>query len=180
LLRQGSAHSKASDAAFTSSARLADVSQADAVGVDDDALFDSVTPPYVALDVEIPSDVKQIEPIVSLVTEHCRALHLPRRKCSLNIPVALSEALSNAIIRGNHEDPRKHVRLRATVSDRALVFDIVDEGRGFDIADVSHDPTDAESVMAEDGRGVFLMRKLMDRVEQFKGPNNVVRLTLNR
>jgi serine/threonine-protein kinase RsbW len=139
-----------------------------------------VTPPYVALDVEIPSDIRQIEPIVSLITEHCRTLHLPRRQCSLNIPVALSEALSNAIIRGNHEDPRKHVRLRATVSDQALVFDIVDEGNGFAMDEVAHDPTTPEYLQAEDGRGVFLMQQLMDRVEQFKGPNHVVRLTLNR
>lgn len=139
-----------------------------------------MTPPYVALDVEIPSDIRQIEPIVSLITEHCRTLHLSRRQCSLNIPVALSEALSNAIIRGNHEDPRKHVRLRATVSDQALVFDIVDEGKGFAMDEVSHDPTTPEYLQAEDGRGVFLMHQLMDRVEQFKGPNHVVRLTLNR
>ena len=138
-----------------------------------------MTPPYVALDVEIPSDIRQIEPIVSLITEHCRTLHLPRRQCSLNIPVALSEALSNAIIRGNHEDPRKHVRLRATVSDQALVFDIVDEGNGFAMDEVAHDPTTPEYLQAEDGRGVFLMQQLMDRVEQFKGPYHVVRLTLN-
>lgn len=139
-----------------------------------------MTPPYVALDVEIPSDVKQIEPVVTLVTDHCRTLHLSKRQCSLNIPVALSEALSNAIIRGNKEDPRKHVRLRATVSDRALVFDVVDEGRGFDIAKIHHDPTTPEHVQSETGRGVYLMRKLMDRVEQVSGPYNVVRLTLNR
>jgi serine/threonine-protein kinase RsbW len=139
-----------------------------------------VTATYVALDVEIPSDVRQIEPIVSLVTEHCKSLHLPKRQCSLNIPVALSEALSNAIIRGNHEDPRKHVRLRATVSDHALVFDVVDEGRGFDMAAVSHDPTTPQYIEREDGRGVFLMHQLMDRVEQFRDPQHVVRLTLNR
>ncbi len=139
-----------------------------------------MTPTYVALDVEIPSDVKQIEPIVSLITEHCRSLHLTKRQCSLNIPVALSEALSNAIIRGNHEDPRKHVRLRATVSDQALVFDVVDEGRGFDMTRESYDPTTPDCLEREDGRGVFLMHQLMDRVEQFRGPHHVVRLTLNR
>jgi serine/threonine-protein kinase RsbW len=139
-----------------------------------------VTPTYVALDVEIPSDVRQIEPIVSLITEHCKALHLTKRQCSLNIPVALSEALSNAIIRGNHEDPRKHVRLRATVSDHALVFDVVDEGRGFDMSSTVHDPTTPDYINREDGRGVFLMHQLMDRVEQFRGPHHVVRLTLNR
>ncbi len=145
-----------------------------------DSLFDAVTPPYVALDVEIPSDVSQIEPIVSLITEHCRTLRLSRRQCSLNIPVALSEALSNAIIRGNKEDPRKHVRLRATVSDAALVFDVADEGRGFDMDTESHDPTTPEHLTREDGRGVFLMRQLMDSVEQIRDPHHVVRLTLNR
>jgi serine/threonine-protein kinase RsbW len=139
-----------------------------------------VTPTYVALDVEIPSDVTQIEAIVSLITDHCKALHLTKRQCSLNIPVALSEALSNAIIRGNHEDPRKHVRLRATVSDHALVFDVVDEGRGFDMSSTVQDPTTPEYLNREDGRGVFLMHQLMDRVEQFRGPHHVVRLTLNR
>lgn len=140
----------------------------------------AVTPSYVALDVEIPSDVSQIEPIVDLVTKHCRSLHLSRQQCSLNIPVALSEALSNAIIRGNHEDPRKHVRVRATVSDAALVFDVADEGRGFDMDAVTRDPTTQEYVEREDGRGIFLMHKLMDRVEQFRGDHHVVRLTLNR
>lgn len=160
--------------------RPAGVPRAGTPGAPDDGLFDPVTPSYVALDVEIPSDVRQIEPIVALVTEHCKSLHLPKRQCSLNIPVALSEALSNAIISGNNEDPRKHVRLRATVSDRALVFDIVDEGNGFDMAAVSHDPTTSQYVGREDGRGVFLMHKLMDRVQQFREPQHVVRMTLNR
>lgn len=139
-----------------------------------------MTPSYVALDVEIPSDVREIEPVVTLVTEHCKTLQLTRRQCALNIPVALSEALSNAIIRGNQEDPRKLVRLRATVSDVALVFDVVDEGRGFDMAAERHDPTTPDDLTREDGRGVFLMHQLMDRVEQFRGPHHLVRLTLNR
>lgn len=146
----------------------------------DDEDLDAVSTPYVALDVEIPSDVRQIEPIVTLVTEHCRTLRLPRRQCSLNIPVALTEALSNAVIRGNEEDPRKHVRLRATVSDTAVVFDVVDEGRGFDMREFEHDPTTPELIEREDGRGIFLMQNLMDCVEQFNGPQHVVRLTLNR
>ncbi len=135
---------------------------------------------YVAVDVEIPSDVSQIEPLVHLVTEHCRSLHLPKRQCSLNIPVALSEALSNAIVRGNNEDPAKHVRLLATVSDTQLVFDVADEGRGFDMNDVSYDPSSQDDVEREDGRGIFLMQKLMDRVEQITQPRHTVRLTLNR
>ena len=69
-----------------------------------------VNVPYVALDLKIPSDIKQIERVVETVAETCRALQLPSRYCSLNIPVALSEALSNAILRGNRED---HVQVGA-------------------------------------------------------------------
>lgn len=134
----------------------------------------------VALDIEIPSDVKYIEGVVALATEQCRELALPPHKCSLNIPVALSEALSNAILRGNSETPGGFVRLRATVSEKALVFDVVDEGAGFDFANFRHDPTSAENIGREDGRGLFLMRKLMDRVERFQENGNVIRMTVNR
>lgn len=136
--------------------------------------------PRVLVDVEIPSDVKQIESVVRDVTDICHELRLPRRQCSLNIPVALSEALSNAIIRGNKEDPAKLVRLRATLSDAAVVFDVADEGRGFDMAAQAHDPTAPEHLQREEGRGLFLMHQLMDRVEQLRGAQHVVRLTLNR
>lgn len=132
--------------------------------------------PRVALDVEIPSDVKYIEQVVELATRQCRELHLPPQKCSLNVPVALSEALSNAILRGNG----KRVRVRAVVSDDALVFDVTDEGPDFDMAAARIDPTTPENVQLEQGRGLFLMHHLMDRVEHIRNRGNVVRLTLRR
>lgn len=132
------------------------------------------------VDVKIPSDVDQIERVVSLVTDACRDLRLPKRKYTLNVPVALSEALSNAIIRGNHEDPSKQVHLRATVSDAALILDVSDEGAGFDMQRMAHDATAAEHLEREEGRGIFLMQQLMDRVEQINGSGHRLRLTLNR
>jgi serine/threonine-protein kinase RsbW len=134
----------------------------------------------VAMDLEIPSDVKYIEGVIELATRKCRELRIPARKCSLNVRVALAEALSNAILRGNGESAHKHVRVRATVSDEKVVFDIVDEGAGFDLDADRPDPTAPENLMTEDGRGLFLMHKLMDNVEQFRKNGNVVRLTLNR
>jgi len=135
--------------------------------------------PRVALDIEIPSDVKYIEQVVELATRQCRELHIPPKKCSLNVPVALSEALSNAIIRGNRNGKGKHVRVRAVVSDEAIVFDVADEGPDFDMEKERVEPT-AETIMREDGRGLFLMHRLMDRVEHFRKRGNVIRLTLRR
>lgn len=139
-----------------------------------------MTAQQVAVDVRIPSDVSAIEPVVDLVVQRCRELQFPPRACTLNIPVALSEALSNAIISGNREDGRKHVRIRATVNDRELILEVADEGAGFDLATATHDPTTPELIQREDGRGLFLMRRLMDRVEQFRANGNVVRMVLRR
>jgi serine/threonine-protein kinase RsbW len=135
---------------------------------------------HVALDVEIPSDVRYIEGVIELATRKSRELHLPASKCSLNVRVALAEAISNAILRGNGEAKNKHVRIRAVVSDEAIVFDVTDEGAGFDLAAERPDPTSPENLEQEDGRGLFLMKQLMDRVERFKSDGNVVRLTLKR
>ena len=134
----------------------------------------------VAFDLEIPSDVEYIEGVVELARQRCRELKLSPVKCSLNVPVALSEALSNAILRGNVSTGGKHVRIRAIVSDDELVFEIVDEGPGFDLDECTRDCTLEENLTKEEGRGLFLMRSLMDRVESFRNQGNVVRLTLHR
>jgi len=138
-------------------------------------------PGRVAFDRLIPSDVREIEPIVEQVTRECRGLALSARQCALNVPVALTEALSNAILRGNGGMREKHVRVRAMVSDSALVLEVADEGSGFDLDACTVDPAMPGSLEREDGRGLFLMRSLMDRVERYEDDTrNVVRLTLNR
>ena len=136
--------------------------------------------PRVALDVEIPSDVSYIEGVVELATRKCRELSIPPQKCSLNVRVALAEAISNAILRGNGDAANKHVRIKAVVHDHAVVFDVVDEGPGFDLGADRPDPTSPDNLENEDGRGLFLMRRLMDNVERFQKNGNVVRLTLRR
>jgi serine/threonine-protein kinase RsbW len=100
--------------------------------------------------------------------------------CRLNVRVALTEALSNAILYGNGEDRDKGVRVRAMMDDRALILEITDEGAGFDLDRCTTDPTLDENLVREDGRGLFLMRQLMDHVERYQDGGNVVRLTLRR
>ena len=137
----------------------------------------------VSLQVEIPSDVAYIERVVDLVRHSCSELAFNSHQLALNVPVALSEALSNAILRGNQEDPEKRVRVRAEMDTSRLVLEIADEGVRFDIDANTRDATDPDNLEREDGRGLFLMRALMDQVERFDtGPGttqgNVVRLTL--
>jgi serine/threonine-protein kinase RsbW len=133
------------------------------------------------IEVDIPNDVQYIEEVVELVQRECALMKFGARQLMLNLAVALSEALSNAILRGNNDDPEKHVHVMARVDNVRVVIEVTDEGSGFDLDQCTLDPTTPDNVDREDGRGLFLMRQLMDRVERFDGERgNVVRLTLNR
>jgi len=133
------------------------------------------------VEVNIPNDVAFIETVVELVRRECQVMAFNRRHVMLNVPVALTEALSNAILRGNGDDPAKHVHVRAEVDTRRLIVEVGDEGLGFDLEASEIDPTTPENIGREDGRGLYLMRKLMDRVERVELPGgSMVRMVLNR
>jgi len=133
------------------------------------------------VEVDIPSDVRLIERVVELVRRECQEMDYAHRQITLNVPVALTEALSNAILRGNLDDPAKHVHVRAEVDTARLVVEVADEGAGFDLDASSIDPTTPGNVNREDGRGLFLMQKLMDRVELVEGARgSIVRMILRR
>lgn len=139
----------------------------------------------VAIDLAIPSDVRYIERVVDLIRRQCAELAYSPRHCALNVPVALAEALANAILYGNGERDDARVHVKASVDSTALVVEIADEGTGFDLDECTQDPTTADHLESEGGRGLFLMRRLMDRVERYVGAGgagrgNVVRLTLRR
>jgi serine/threonine-protein kinase RsbW len=135
------------------------------------------------LEATIPSDVDAIEGLVEAVVARCTAHRYSRQVCALNVPVALTEALANAVLRGNRQAADKQVRLKAVVDNAQMVIDVQDEGDGFDLEQFANEDATAEHrLYREDGRGLFLMRRLMDRVERFPAVprGNVVRLTLRR
>jgi serine/threonine-protein kinase RsbW len=133
------------------------------------------------VELEIPSDVGEIERVVEAVRRECELMHFGEHQLRLNVPVALSEALANAILYGNADDPRKRVRVRARITHVDLVIEVTDEGGGFDLDACTIDPTTPEYLEGEDHRGLFLMQKLMDSVECIAArPGNMVRLTLQR
>jgi serine/threonine-protein kinase RsbW len=66
------------------------------------------------------------------------------------------------------------------IDETRLVAEVRDEGDGFDLAACTGDATLPENLIREDGRGLYLMQKLMDRVERYSDGGNVVRLVLIR
>jgi serine/threonine-protein kinase RsbW len=94
-----------------------------------------------------------------------------------DLAVAVSEALSNAAVHGNRLRPGSRVRVTVT-SEPGTRFcvEVADAGPGFDSAGL-HDPTDPSRVLLPGGRGVFLMRRLVDELE-YNEAGNRVRLTM--
>jgi serine/threonine-protein kinase RsbW len=84
--------------------------------------------------------------------------------------VATTEAVNNGIIHGNKRDTNKKVTLTCEVGDTSLTIRVRDEGQGVDPATLP-DPLAEENLLRENGRGVFLMRSLMDEIEFNNSPN---------
>lgn len=82
-----------------------------------------------------------------------------------NILIALTEAVNNAIIHGNKNNPDKNVVITHTVSTapKTLTIKVTDEGNGFDYLNIP-DPTAPENLETIGGRGVFLIKQLSDLV----------------
>jgi len=128
----------------------------------------------------IASDVREIDRIVSAVTSACAAAGFPDRACRLNVPVALTEAMANAITRGNGGEVTRSVRVCARIDEELLCVDVTDEGVGFDADAARAMCLDPEWTERENGRGVFLMYALMDKVETWCDQGHTVRLVLRR
>ncbi len=97
-------------------------------------------------------------------------------RLNLNFRVGLTEALSNAMLYGNGDDPTKRVLVEVTVLERRVVARVIDQGSGFDPNRVP-DPTLPENLTRPCGRGLFLMRELLDEVS-FNDRGNEVTLVL--
>ena len=95
-----------------------------------------------------------------------------------DLAVAVAEALSNAAVHGHGLDSRRRVRVAVAVSPGCAVVEVSDSGGGFD-SGAAPDPTDPSRHLIPRGRGIFLMRRLVDEVA-YNAAGNTVRLTVRQ
>ena len=130
------------------------------------------------LRLTVPSDVTVVEEAVSVVARHLEASFVDRHTIQFNLRVALSEALVNAILYGNALDDAKGVAVRVLFGRHAIEMEVTDEGGGFDYRDVP-DPTLPANRLRPAGRGLFLIRQLVDEV-RFNDTGNSICMILRR
>ena len=115
------------------------------------------------LDLFMPADAKAIAEATDSISEALTRLEVREEK-RLEIALAVQEALANAVVHGCKNDPSKQVRCQLQRdSQGGILVTITDPGPGFDPV-VLTDPRQPGSLYAEHGRGVSLMRELMDEV----------------
>jgi len=130
------------------------------------------------LRLRVPSDVNLVDEAVELVTRHLEAAFVDRHTIRFNLRVALAEAVANAILYGNGEDPSKGVGIRVLFGRNAVEMEVTDEGCGYDFRHVP-DPTTPGNRMRAYGRGLFLIRHLVDEV-RFNESGNSICMVLRR
>ena len=124
--------------------------------------------PFVELRQSLPSQVALISPFVDQLMRFiakCRN----QEDSGLEIETVLREALANAIVHGNQEEPHKRVYVACRcATDGEVSIKVQDEGQGFDSNAVS-DPTTPENRLAKHGRGIYLIKTLMDEIRFEQG-----------
>lgn len=89
-----------------------------------------------------------------------------------DLVLAVSEAVTNAVVHGNKEDQSKKVFLRGWIEGNSLHISVNDQGEGFN-PDSLPDPLQDQNLLKEGGRGVFLMRQYADRISFSEGGSKV-------
>lgn len=112
--------------------------------------------------LRIPSKAENIVLVEKFVDEICVIFKVNEDSYG-NILVALTEAVNNAIHHGNLSNPNKNVDISFKRLSKKISFTVKDEGIGFDYNHIP-DPTDPQNIEKPNGRGVFLMRNLADKV----------------
>jgi len=123
---------------------------------------------FVELRNILPSHIDAVSPVVDQLMRFVARFRVADDN-NVEIELALREALVNAIVHGNQKDPRKrvYVNCRCT-TDGEVSIAVEDEGNGFDHDEVPN-PTSPDNRLRTHGRGIYLIRTLMDEVHFEQG-----------
>lgn len=81
-----------------------------------------------------------------------------------DIAISVSELVNNAIFHGNRAAPDRPVKVVCAKENGNVRISVTDEGGGFD-PDAIADPISDENLLKDVGRGIFIVKSLMDKVD---------------
>jgi serine/threonine-protein kinase RsbW len=124
------------------------------------------------LDLQMRADAAAISATTDSISQALIQLDVPEEK-QLEIALAVQEALANAVVHGCNSDATKEVGCCLEKDlNGAIVITISDPGPGFRVANAAN-PLEAERLFKGSGRGVYLIRQLMDEVHFHDGGKRI-------
>jgi len=114
-------------------------------------------------ELKFSSNTRYLENVEKLSSKVARYAKLSESD-SDDLGIVTTELVNNAIHHGNKNDPDKLVYIVFTVNEEKIELKILDQGGGFN-PDKLKDPLAPENLLNESGRGIFLIKNLMDGLE---------------
>jgi len=122
--------------------------------------------------MKITSDIKYVRSVSCEVEKLLRNKKINESDI-FDIRLCIEEALKNAIIHGNKFNKESYVFISYALKRNEFVIEIEDEGVGY-VPEEVPDPTKEENLLVGEGRGVFLIHKLMDEVKYNDKGNKII------
>lgn len=113
--------------------------------------------------IAIPSD-QEFLPDVDIFIEGILRGFGAEESIVADIAISVSELVNNAILHGNKSTLEKAVTVTISKADSEVAITVADQGGGFDPSSVEN-PIDDANLMKEVGRGLFIVKSLMDKVD---------------
>lgn len=111
----------------------------------------------------IKSDLKNVQRVERIIEKIAKYMGFSDEERD-SLAIAVTEIVGNAIAHGNKKDVTKKVTIDFEYKDDFIVVVVQDEGKGFDVNEIAN-PLEPENLLKESGRGIFIVRALMDEVE---------------
>ena len=125
--------------------------------------------------LNIPSELALVGMVVNLGTALMHLRGYSESDCD-SVRFAIHETLVNAIEYGGKNKPDARVNIKLYFDGPCFYADIEDEGDGFDVEDIP-DPTQPENLLKVDGRGLFLVKELIQNFKVRRLPSHGVRVS---
>lgn len=132
--------------------------------------------------ITVPSDLNYLVDVDNFVEGFLREWGLDDSVVA-DIAISVSELVNNAVEHGSaaKTSPEDDRTVKVTVSKvaNAIKVSVTDQGSGFDPTEID-DPLAEENLLKAAGRGIFIVRNLMDEVDIKTTPEGtVVTITKN-
>src|SRR6266540_1349237 len=122
----------------------------------------------IAVDIKVPNKTRYLSLIGKIgedIANELDRFNGDRETLAYHLNLVLTEAMANAIKYANPTDPDTMVHIFINISMDKILIKVFDKGQGFDINSIA---TPNFEQLEDRGRGIFIIKSIMDSVNYKK------------